>query len=99
MGDDKEKPTYEDLLARVYEQEQTIAERDAQIASKTDLIQQLEQDIEEKNGRINKLQGIIVDRIPASTKPPEEKEVKVKTSFADRYSEMISKNFARIKEE
>ena len=95
----EDKPTYEDLLARVYEQEQTIAEKDAQIASKTDLIQQLEQDIEDKNGRINKLQGIIVDRIPASTKPPEEKEVKVKTSFADRYSEMISKNLARIKEE
>lgn len=95
----EDKPTYEDLLARVYEQEQTIAERDAQIASKTDLIQQLEQDIEDKNGRINKLQGIIVDRIPASTKPPEEKEVKVKTSFADRYSEMISKNLARIKED
>ena len=97
MTDDK--PTYEDLLARVYEQEQTIAEKDATIAQNAERIQQMEQDIADRDGRINKLQGIIVDRIPASIKPPEEKEVKVKTSFADRYSEMISKNLARIKEE
>lgn len=97
MGDDK--PSYEDLLAKVYEQEQTIAEKDAQITANNERIQQMEQDIADRDGRINKLQGIIVDRIPASTKPPEEKEVKVKTSFADRYSEMISKNLARIKED
>lgn len=97
MGDDK--PTYEDLLAKVYEQEQTIAERDAQIAQSAERIQQMQQDIADRDGRINKLQGIIVDRIPASTKPPEDKEVKVKTSFADMYSDMISRNLARIKED
>lgn len=97
MADDK--PSYEDLLARVYEQEQTISEKDAQIAQSAERIQQMEQDIADRDGRINKLQGIIVDRIPVTNKPPEEKEVKVKTSFADRYSEMINKNLARIKEE
>lgn len=94
-----EKPTYEDLLARVYEQEQTIAEKDATISANAERIQQMEQDIADRDGRINKLQGIIVDRIPVSTNPPEEKEVKVKTSFADKYAEMISKNLARIKED
>lgn len=97
MTDDK--PSYEDLLAKVYEQEQTIAEKDATISANAERIQQMEQDIADRDGRINKLQGIIVDRIPVSTKPPEEKEVKVKSTFADRYAEMIRSNLDRIKEE
>lgn len=93
MSDDK--PTYEDLVAKVYEQEKAILDKEGVIGQYQITIDDLNKAIEEKDARINKLQSIIADNIPMSRDPPEGTKAKDKRSFADMYHEMIIKNQER----
>ena len=93
MSDDgKDKPSYEDLLSKVMEQERTIFEKDGIIGQYQTTIDDLNKGIEEREARINRLQGIIADNIPTGKGEPPATTGNSKKSFADMYHEMITKN-------
>lgn len=93
MSDEKEnKPSYDDLLSKVMEQEKALFEKDGIIGQYQTTIDDLNKGIEEREARINRLQGIIADNIPTGKGEPPAATGNSKKSFADMYHEMISKN-------
>lgn len=88
----EDKLTYEDLVAKVYEQEKAIIDKEGVIGQYQTTIDDLNKAIAEKDARINKLQGIIADHIPVTHGTPPETEGKGKKPFADMYHEMITAN-------
>lgn len=86
----KEAPTYEDLISKVYDQEKVIVEKDGVIGQYQVTIDDLNAEIAKRDERINKLQAIIADNLPGRTEP-KGTEVKIKTSFADSYHDMLKR--------
>ena len=89
-------PSFEDLAAQVFEYRKDIETKDAQIGPYQSTIDDLNATIEAQKERINKLQGIIADHVPASNIPPKGTEGNSNKSFADMYHEMIVNNQKRI---
>lgn len=86
----KEVPSYEDLVSKVYDQEKIILEKDGVIGQYQTTIEDLNAAVAQRDERINKLQAIIADNLPGRTEP-KGTEVKVKTSFADSYHDMLNR--------
>lgn len=87
----KEVPSYEDLVSKVYDQEKVIVEKDGVIGQYQVTIDDLNAEIAKRDERINKLQAIIADNLPVGRTEPKGTEVKVKSSFADSYHDMLNR--------
>ena len=87
----KEVPTYEDLVSKVYDQEKVLLEKDGIIGQYQATIDDLNAAVAQRDERINKLQAIIADNLPVGRGEPKGTEVKIKTSFADSYHDMLNR--------